>query len=381
VTNIAKDGQITAQETKGARTFQFQVADPALRRGLRVGSPVYANFDTRQVSLDGKKPCCKILNISTAAKQAVPGTIPVAPGSVDSEPGSTGSAATKGTKSKSSGGGLDSIKPGEIPPVTVSPEPSTAGAMRGRPPTAPTATKKITPPELGPVQPFNAKPGGLPSPQQTDLAVTSFGLTADARMTYTVVNRGRTAANSPFVVDLFIDGKREDTVKHNALPPLSQQRVISNLARPEVCSAVQLRIALDTQQLVNEADEANNSQSRQMVPPCPDLVVDIDKDSVSNGLKYRAKVQVTNKGNLTTKREFYVLLKGSGSGLAFAAMPILKRKRMDPLAPGQTVSFYESGDHLGTSTFHYGVLADQLEEIRESNENNNYKGETMGGGY
>ena len=85
----------------------------------------------------------------------------------------------------------------------------------------PTATKKITPPELGPVQPFNAKTGGLPSPQQTDLAVTSFGLTADARVTYIVVNRGRTVANSPFVVDLFIDGKREDTVKHNALPPIT----------------------------------------------------------------------------------------------------------------------------------------------------------------
>jgi len=244
-----------------------------------------------------------------------------------------------------------------------------------------TATKKITPPELGPVQSFNAKTGGLLPSQQTDLAVTSFGLTADGRMTYVVVNRGRTAANSPFVVDLFIGGKRKDTVKHNALPPLSQQRVISNLARPEVCSAVQLRIALDTQQLVNEADEANNTQSRQMVPPCPDLMVDIDKDSVSNGLKYRAKVQVTNRGNLTTKREFYVLLKGSGSGLTFAALPILKRERMGPLAPEQTVSFYESGDHLGTSTFHYGVLADQLEEIRESNENNNYKGETMGGGH
>jgi len=76
VTSIAKSGPVTAQETNGARTFQFQVADTALRRGLRVGSPVYANFDTKQVSLDGKKPCCKILNISTAAKLPVPGTTP-----------------------------------------------------------------------------------------------------------------------------------------------------------------------------------------------------------------------------------------------------------------------------------------------------------------
>jgi len=81
VTSIAKNGQITAKETNGARTFQFQVADPALRSKLRVGSPVYANFDTKQVSLDGKKPCCKILNISTAAKQPMPGTTPVVSGS------------------------------------------------------------------------------------------------------------------------------------------------------------------------------------------------------------------------------------------------------------------------------------------------------------
>ena len=249
------------------------------------------------------------------------------------------------------------------------------------PTTAPVAGAVFQPPELGPVQPFNAKTTGLPSPQQTDLAVTLFGLTADGRMTYIVVNRGRTAANSPFVVDLIIDGTRKDTVKHNALPPLSQQQVISNLARPEVCSAVQLRIALDSQQLVSEADESNNTQARQLVPPCPDLVADIDKDSVSNGLKYRAKVQVTNIGNLSTQRQFFVLLKGSGSGLAFAALPILKRERIGPLAPGQRFTFYESGNHLGTSTFHYGVLVDQLEEIRESNENNNYKGETMGGGH
>ncbi|MEX2164252.1 MAG: hypothetical protein WD823_08420 [Sulfuricaulis sp.] len=81
VTNIAKDGLVTAREIRGTRTFQFRVADPALRSRLRVGAPVYVNFDTKQVSLDGKKSCCTILKISTAAKQAVPGTTPAAPAS------------------------------------------------------------------------------------------------------------------------------------------------------------------------------------------------------------------------------------------------------------------------------------------------------------
>jgi len=69
VTSIGKDGVITAKETKGTRTFQFQVADPAQRRQLRVGAPVYANFSTKQVSLDGKKACCTIANVSVAANQ------------------------------------------------------------------------------------------------------------------------------------------------------------------------------------------------------------------------------------------------------------------------------------------------------------------------
>jgi hypothetical protein len=93
VTNITKDGLITAKETMGTRTFQFQVADPALRSRLRVGAPVYANFDTRQVSLDGKKSCCKILNISTAARPSVPGKTLVAPGSAPPAQSSTAQLA------------------------------------------------------------------------------------------------------------------------------------------------------------------------------------------------------------------------------------------------------------------------------------------------
>jgi hypothetical protein len=71
VTSIAKDGLITARETHGTRTFQFHAADPALRSGMRIGAPVYANFNTKQVSLDGKRSCCTMLRISTAATQPV----------------------------------------------------------------------------------------------------------------------------------------------------------------------------------------------------------------------------------------------------------------------------------------------------------------------
>jgi hypothetical protein len=242
-----------------------------------------------------------------------------------------------------------------------------------------TAPVKLLPHEYGPVEPFIGKMPGLLVSPKADLMVTSFGLTDDGRMTYIVVNRGKTPANSAFVVDLTIDGQPKDSVKHNALPALSQQRVISNLARPEVCSAVMLGIAIDTQQLVSEADETNNTQLRQLVPPCPDLVVDIDK--VSNGLQYRPKMQVTNRGNLTTKHSFEVLVLHGGKDQPLSELLLLKRERMGPLAPGQTVSFYGDDYLLGINVHTYEVRADTLNEIRESNENNNVKQETMGGGY
>ena len=78
---------VTAKETANGRAFQFTVPDRRLLGTLQVGHPVYANYQTKQVSLDGKKTCCTILKISTAAKQPAPGTTPVAPRSSAPLPG------------------------------------------------------------------------------------------------------------------------------------------------------------------------------------------------------------------------------------------------------------------------------------------------------
>ena len=44
-----------------AQNFQFEVTDPRVLRGLRVGQSVFANFRTNQVSLDGRAACCRIV--------------------------------------------------------------------------------------------------------------------------------------------------------------------------------------------------------------------------------------------------------------------------------------------------------------------------------
>ena len=48
-------GVVSAKEIANQETFQFKVTDAKVLAGLHVGQAVYANFTTKQVSLDGKK--------------------------------------------------------------------------------------------------------------------------------------------------------------------------------------------------------------------------------------------------------------------------------------------------------------------------------------
>jgi hypothetical protein len=72
----AKTGGVSAQETATGRTFQFQVTNAALLKTLHTGSPVYANFSAKQVSLNGSSVCCQIVTLSAAGSQ--PQRVPVA---------------------------------------------------------------------------------------------------------------------------------------------------------------------------------------------------------------------------------------------------------------------------------------------------------------
>jgi hypothetical protein len=79
ITGLDAKGQTaSAKVTATGQSFEFQVLDRRLFDSLKVGQPVYANFKTGQVSLDGKSACCSI------GKTPAPGAMPRsnAPGSV-----------------------------------------------------------------------------------------------------------------------------------------------------------------------------------------------------------------------------------------------------------------------------------------------------------
>lgn len=74
----AKTGMVTAKETSTGRTFQFK-ANAALLKTLSAGSPIYANFSSKQVSVNGLVPCCPIVSLSAAGTVATSSKIAAAP--------------------------------------------------------------------------------------------------------------------------------------------------------------------------------------------------------------------------------------------------------------------------------------------------------------
>jgi hypothetical protein len=93
----ARTGTATAVEAATGRTFEFHVANPKLFATLRVGTPVYANFKTMQISLDGKTPGGEITKIEAVPPPGGAGTKaqPIRPPAIATEGIKTASIGEK----------------------------------------------------------------------------------------------------------------------------------------------------------------------------------------------------------------------------------------------------------------------------------------------
>lgn len=78
-----RTGLVTAKDTGAGTTFEFKPSDPRQLAFVRVGQLVFANFPTKQVSLDGTVICCAILSMSAGssgpARPIPPPIQPLAP--------------------------------------------------------------------------------------------------------------------------------------------------------------------------------------------------------------------------------------------------------------------------------------------------------------
>ncbi|MEX2164253.1 MAG: CARDB domain-containing protein [Sulfuricaulis sp.] len=389
VTTIAQNGLITAKEAKGARTFQFRVADPAQRSKLRVGAPVYANFDTKQVSLDGKKTCCTILKISTAAKQPVPGTAPAAP---KNKPGGT-TTPTRQTTTV------------QVPKVDVTAsEGSTATAIRGKPATS---TKAETQAASGTTQVGSQtqalNPEIMALRTSSDLVVKDLAFNGLGEITFNLVNRGEVGINvpakqgsavkmaapappsgPPISIDIWM-GTSKITVQQPSMGGKQTKNfkvpIPSNYSKPKCLETRNLKVVVDPQNQVKELHDDNNvAEAPNSGRPCPDLAIKSIKRDYSGLLKetYTPKVTIINQGNAPSPST-----QVWGTSLPGGVWPVTGWPELVPthtipaLAPGQTTSFHIGGSVVSANHTAIRIILDRHFQIEESNESNNFKDERL----
>jgi subtilase family serine protease len=109
-----------------------------------------------------------------------------------------------------------------------------------------------------------ANPESLP-----DLAVHQVGLSKAGSVVYQVANGGNAGTGGFFVVDIYINGVRKDSIRHEALPAMSVQTAESNLARFSPCQGGTVHLVLDSQNSIRETNEKNNAYTDQLTAPCP----------------------------------------------------------------------------------------------------------------
>jgi hypothetical protein len=159
----AGTGLVSAKVTANGNVFQFKVATPAALASLRVGQGVYANFTTRQVSLNGRAACCAITSgpeaKAAAPASARPPTVQPAPVPAPAPPAavSRAPAAVPGAvaPTRPAGPGLGGLTQWVLPTVSYGaphpPSPSSPGRALGplgrfesRPVTALVGGKNVT---------------------------------------------------------------------------------------------------------------------------------------------------------------------------------------------------------------------------------------------
>ena len=216
-----------------------------------------------------------------------------------------------------------------------------------------------------------------------DLVPTSITLTNSNQIAFTMTNAGRSAVTQPFVSDIFVNGVRRDTYKHPPQGAQSDVRVVSSLARVDSCGTVSIMIVSDAQQVITEANEANNMQTATLTSTCPDLAVtEIKQDWQDLNTRYRIQFTVTNVGNALMSHSVIARAWGGPTGvlagLDVAAWPIFNDIEVKPLAPGQSTTFHVGGTFLGTDAVELRVYLDIFHQIVEKRVDNNLGTKTFG---
>lgn len=187
------------------------------------------------------------------------------------------------------------------------------------------------------------------SPSRTlpDLCVGGIEFDLGHHVRYRIGHRGAPYTGT-YTVAVYLDGALADqqTVR-NPIQPLGGQVAVHAVVTD--CQLHDVKVVVDPANGIAEADETNNAAAIRVVP-CPDVTGNVEQDLTNNGLTYKARLVVYNKGQApmpsVTVRALGAPWSHTGTPpapddcLTDLTLDCLKDAReVGPLAPGQRIEY------------------------------------------
>lgn len=373
-------GAVAARVNASGQGFQFTLINRALTTRLRAGEGVYANFRTKQVSLDGRTVVGTIMTIGPASTGAGPAPI-LNPATSNLPPpsrSSTGSGmGTTPPPSSSSGetpgkAAAASQYPnaGHLPALSNLCRDSSGNAISSQgidllP--ALIGAQIVTPTAVASRTSATGILGRGGSPSQPPGTYVRF----------VVENCGDTASQTAFVVDVYLNGTRADTIKvGNSLAPRSAMGITSSLANfaaVGTCSAASVRVVVDSQNAVQDSNRANNDQTSQVTPPCPDLAITgVWRHWLDNlHTQFEIRYKVSNLGNAPLLKPVPIHGWGDPTPGIPPDFPVNYEETLSSLAPGESRKFQIHQAFLKGDSVDLKIAIDPYNTVAESNKANN----------
>ncbi len=196
--------------------------------------------------------------------------------------------------------------------------------------------------------------------------------------------RRATLSGPPVGIDVYMDDKLVFSLSQPALGAGQSKTITegipSSLSVPGCGESRVLKLVVDPRNEFAEASESDNTITRNVERPCPDLAIKSisrDYEGVFNET-YRVKVTIINQGNAPSPSNQVWATSLPGEPWPVNGWPALTPTQTIPaLAPGETTSFKVGGSILSTNRTAIRIMLDRNSEIAESNESNNVKDERL----
>jgi subtilase family serine protease len=194
---------------------------------------------------------------------------------------------------------------------------------------------------------------------------------------FTLENCGDTASQTPFVTDIYINGTRADTIEiPNAIQPHSAMGIVSslaNLASTGSCNSASVRVVVDSQNKVQDSNPANNDQTAQITPPCPDLAVTSIWRHWLDDLhtQFEIRYTVANLGNAPIPHPVRIHGWGVPSPGIPPDLPVNYEEMLNSLSPGESRDFQIHQAFWKGDSVELKIAVDADDTIAEPNKTNN----------